>query len=130
MTERLHGPAERHRVEAAAEALFGRGSVRSLDEKTLKEVATEIPHSDHDREGLTGEGVVLLELLPATSLAASRREAREFLASSAISLNGERVAADRRVKSEDLLPGGFVFLRRGRRQWHATRWISGATESR
>jgi len=37
MTERLHGESERRRVEAAADALFGRGDVRALDSATLAE---------------------------------------------------------------------------------------------
>ncbi len=88
MTERLHGESERHRVEAAADALFGRGDVRALDAATLAEVAAEIPHTQHDVGALVDPGVSLVDLLPATSLAASRREAREFLASGAISVNG------------------------------------------
>jgi tyrosyl-tRNA synthetase len=112
-------------VEAAAEALFGHGDVRSLDAATLKEVGAEIPSSQHEIAQLAGDGVSLLDLLPGTSLAGSRREAREFLGSGAVAVNGERAPVDRRVKREDLLPGGFVFLRRGKRQWHATQWISG-----
>ncbi len=124
MTDRLHGPSERHRVEAAADALFGRGDVRTLDAQTLKEVGAEIPNSQHDVAKLVDEGMPLLELLPATSLATSRREAREFLGSGAISVNGERAGVDRQLTREDLLGGAFVFLRRGKRQWHATSWIS------
>jgi tyrosyl-tRNA synthetase len=124
MTDRLHGPSERHRVEAAADALFGRGDVRSLDASTLKEVAAEIPNSRHDLAQLAGEGVSLLELLPATSLAASRREAREFLGAGAVSVNGERAPLDRRLTRDELLPGDFLFLRRGKRLWHATQWSS------
>jgi tyrosyl-tRNA synthetase len=124
MTERLHGESERHRVEAAVDALFGRGDVRSLDLATLEEVAAEIPHTQHDVGSLSGPGVSLADLLPETSLAASRREAREFLASGAISVNGQRVSEDRRLTREDLLPGALVLLRRGKRQWHASRWVA------
>jgi tyrosyl-tRNA synthetase len=79
----------------------------------------------HAIEQLAGDGVSLLDLLPTTSLAGSRREAREFLGAGAVSVNGERVLDGRCLTQEDLLPGGFVFLRRGRRQWHAAQWISG-----
>ncbi|MBS1105190.1 MAG: tyrS [Deltaproteobacteria bacterium] len=123
MTERLHGESERRRVEAAADALFGRGDVRALDSATLAEVAAEIPHTQHDVGALVDPGFSLVDLLPATSLAASRREAREFLSSGAISVNGQRVPEDRRLTRGDLLPGALVLLRRGRRQWHASRWV-------
>lgn len=123
MTERLHGAGECRRVELAGDALFGRGDVRALDAVTLREVVAEIPSSLHSRASLAGEGVALVELLPETSLAASRRESRELLGSGAISVNGERAAADRRVLRADLLEGSVTLLRKGKRQWHAARWI-------
>ena len=125
MTERLHGESERHRVEAAAEALFGRGDVRALDAATLTEIAAEVPHTDDDRGLLAAPGIALVDVLPRTTLAASRREAREFLGAGALFVNGQRAAADRRLTQEDLLPGGLILLRRGKRQWHALRWIDG-----
>lgn len=124
MTERVHGESERHRVEAAAEALFGRGDVRSLDAATLAEVAAEIPHTQHDVDALADPGVSLVGLLPETSLAGSRREARELLRSGAISVNGQRAPEDRHLTRDDLLPGALALLRRGKRQWHALRWVA------
>jgi tyrosyl-tRNA synthetase len=123
LTDRLHGVAERRRVESASEALFGRGDVRALDAQTLREIAAEVPHSDHGAAQLDGEGVALAELLAETTLAGSRREARELLGAGAIAVNGERVGADRRVRKGDLIGDGLVFLRRGKRQWHVARWI-------
>jgi tyrosyl-tRNA synthetase len=122
MTERLHGASERRRVEAASEALFGGGDLASLDEATIAEVAAELPHSDHAAELLAGEGPSLVDVLSRTSLAASRREARELLESGAITLNGRRVEASQRLTARDLLGGRVAFLRRGRRSWHATHW--------
>lgn len=122
MTDRLHGEGDRVRVELAAEALFGRGDVRALDTVTLEEISAEIPNSEHDVAKLDGDGVSLVELLPETSLATSRREARELLAAGAIAVNGVRAAADRRVHGGDLIGQRRVLLRRGKRQWHATRW--------
>lgn len=124
MTERLHGADECRRVELAGDALFGRGDVRGLDAVTLREVAAEIPSSQHPIASLEGEGVALAELLAETSLAASRRESRELLGAGAISVNGERAAADRRVIRADLLDGGLILLKKGKRQWHALRWMA------
>lgn len=123
MTERLHGAAERRRVEAASEAVFGGGDLASLDEATLAEVAEELPHSDHDAALLAGAGLPLVDVLSRTPLATSRREAREFLEKGAITLNGRRVDAGQRLSERDLLGGRMAFLRRGRKSWHATRWV-------
>jgi tyrosyl-tRNA synthetase len=125
MTERLHGIDECRRVEAASEALFGSGELRSLDEATLGEVFADLPHSEHDRSQLGLPGLPLLELLPATTLASSKREAREFLERGAIAVNGLRVPSDYRLTHADLLCGDLVFLRRGKRTWHGARWRTG-----
>ena len=121
MTERLHGAAERRRVEAASDALFGSGELAALDAATLAEVFADVPHSDHDPSALAA-GVPLVDLLPSTALATSKREAREFLGSGAIWVNGRRVPADHRLTERDLLSGGLILLRRGKKSWHATRW--------
>jgi tyrosyl-tRNA synthetase len=121
MTERLHGAQERRRVEAASDALFGRGELGALDAATLAEVFADVPNSDHDRSGLE-RGVSLIELLPATTLASSKREARELLAGGAIWVNGRRVGPEHRLTAGDLLPGDVILLRRGKKSWHATRW--------
>jgi len=123
MTERVHGAGERSRVEVASEALFGEGDLRLLDAATLAELADELPHSDH-RLSLLSEGRGdLADLLPMTTLASSRREARQFLERGAIWLNGTNKAAPgERLSPEDLLPGSRLFLRRGKKVWHAMRF--------
>jgi tyrosyl-tRNA synthetase len=122
MTERIHGRDERVRVEAASEALFGDGDLRALDAAILAQVVAELPSSTHTGSALSGGGMSLVDLLPQTSLAASKREAREFLARGAIWVNGERVGSERRLTRADLIAGGLVLLRRGKKHWHATRW--------
>lgn len=122
MTELMHGPTELARTRAAAEALFG-GDVRALDEKLLREVFAEAPHSRGDRTSLEGEGLDLVELLPTTTLCASKREAREFLNTGSIAINGERVALGRRLTTADLLHGRLVLLRRGKKNWHAVEFV-------
>ncbi len=122
MTDMIHGGEERERAENAAQALFS-GDVRSLDESLLDEVFADVPHSQHDKASLEGDGVPLADILAATTLAKSKREAREFLANGAVSVNGERVEqAERALQTNDLLHGRTILLRRGKKAWHATRW--------
>jgi tyrosyl-tRNA synthetase len=117
----VHGSAYLARVGAASQALFG-GDVRALDPDMLAEVFADVPHTEHARARLDGEGMSLVDLLPETSLASSKSQARQFLQSGAIAINGERVPPDHRLTEHDLLHGGRILLRRGKRQWHATRW--------
>lgn len=120
MTELIHGPDALAGAEHASRALFG-GDLRALDERTLHEVFEDVPHTEHVRDQLNG-GLDLVELLPLTSLAQSRREAREFLQAGAIAVNGERAEPGRGVAVEDLLHGDTILLRRGKKNWHATLW--------
>ncbi len=121
MTKLIHGEAVLNAVESAVQALFG-GDVRALDEKMLAEVFADVPSSEHDKVTLGGEGASLAELLANTSLASSRRQAREFLQNGAVAVNGEKVAADYVLRSEDLLHGTTILLKRGKKNWHATQW--------
>ena len=120
MTRLIHGETELTKVEAASQALFS-GDVRGLDQRMLEEVFADVPHSLHAKSQLS-KGVDLVELLPQTSLASSKREAREFLAAGAVSINGEKIEGDAKLTSQHLLHGRTILLKRGKKNWHATKW--------
>ena len=121
MTTLIHGAEELAKVEAASQALFG-GDVRGLDAAMLADVFADVPHSQHARDALSGAGVSLVDLLAQTSLVSSKSQARQLLQSGAIAINGQRVAAEHRLTTADLLHGSRILLRRGKKQWHATVW--------
>ncbi len=120
VTDLVHGAGETARAKAAATALFS-GDVRGLDAALLRDIASDLPSSEIPAAQLAGEGMSLLDLLPTTSLAASKREAREFLSAGAVSVNGEKVAAEARLTSANLLQGELALLRRGKKLWHVVR---------
>ncbi len=117
----LHGEAGARDAEAAAKALFS-GDVAALPEPTLREVLANVPTSAHDRAHLRGEGAALLDLLVATGLAASKREAKEFLQGGSVAVNGRRAGPDERLREGDLLHGTLIAIRRGKKAWHLTTW--------
>jgi tyrosyl-tRNA synthetase len=127
MTQIFHGQAEVDRCNDAAQALFG-GDVASLDDQMLDEVFAEVPASEFAKSNLGGDAASLVALLPQTELCTSKREAREFLKNGSISINGHKIsgdeAIDRVLTSNDLLHGTTILLRRGKKVWHATRWIN------
>lgn len=120
-TTLVHGEAELRNVQQASAALFG-GDIRGLSAGMLDQVFADVPSSNHAVDSLGGDGVPLLSLLPETSLASSKREARQFLERGAVAVNGQKVDLDKRLTSADLLHGGSILLRRGKKLWHATRW--------
>ncbi len=117
LTELLHGESALREAEAASQALFG-GDVRALSPALLKEVFASAPSSEHERSLLEGAGTPLVDLLVTAGVAKSKREARQFLESGAIAVNGERAAVDAEVTSAELLHGSVLLLRRGKKNWH------------
>lgn len=124
MTTLFHGLTETQRAKAAASALFS-GEVRTLDRAMLREVSEELPSSSIEPSRLGEAGVPLVELLAETTLAKSKREAREFIAAGAVLLNGEKAGADASLRRSDFLHGEVALLRRGRKNWHAVRLARG-----
>ncbi len=122
VTRAVHGADELTRVEAATQVLFGKGELRGLDADMLRDVFADVPHSTHDKTSLQKEGVPLTDFLPETTLAKSKREAREFLGNGAVSVNGEKVAADAHLTTRDLLHGETILIKRGKKLWHAALW--------
>lgn len=119
MTRMTHGDNELARAIATSEAIFS-GDVRSLDAAQVAEIAGDLPSSGVAAAALSA-GVGIVDFITGTTCAASKREAREFVQNGAVSVNGEKVAADFVVRSEHVLPGGVILVRRGKKAYHAVR---------
>jgi tyrosyl-tRNA synthetase len=121
VTTAVHGEAAAEAAQRASAALFG-GDLDGLDEATLGEVFADAPSSDLEVHRLDGEGPLLVDLLAETGLAASRSAARQAVAQGGVSVNGLRECdLDRRLGPADLLAGGYLVLRRGKRSYHVVR---------
>ncbi|MAY73596.1 MAG: tyrosine--tRNA ligase [Phycisphaerae bacterium] len=120
-TRLLHGREAMEQAEAAGKALFS-GDLSGLDERTLREVFAQAPSTDHDRSSLDNDGADPVDLLIETGLAKSKREAREFVSAGSVSVNGRKLAEGDRVTTDDLLHGSMIAIRRGKKNWHLTRW--------
>jgi len=121
MTELVHGEDECSMVRVAADSFF-KNDIKAIHPKVLNAVMEEMPSSEHNKAELEGEGVDLLELLATTTLVSSKREARQFLETGAVLVNGEKAALKQRLTSADLLHGKFIAIKRGKKNWHLTRW--------
>ena len=121
MTRMVHGDDELRAAEQATTALF-EGNVQGLSERLLDEVFADVPNSEHAKTQLEGEGVPVVDLVAQTTLASSKREARQFVESGAVQVNGQKVDLTYRVRTSDLLYGKAVLLKRGKKNWHVTKW--------
>jgi tyrosyl-tRNA synthetase len=114
----VHGAAEMERAERAAEALFGEGIVE-LDEKTLLDVFAEAPSTSVPRAQLEGDGLSLVDLLVETGMVPSKGRARTTVEQGGAYVNNRRQTdTTTTLRSTDLLAGGYVVLRRGRKDYH------------
>ena len=111
MTTLVHGAEETARVEAASQALFGRGELRELDAGTLAAALAETPRATVRRPLPS-----VAELLVATGLDASRSAARRTVSEGGAYVNNVRVTdPDAPADEGDLLHGRWLVLRKGRR---------------
>lgn len=111
-TALVHGAVEAANAETASRALFGRGELRGLDERTLDAAMAEAPTV----EAQFADHPTIIDLLVAAGLADSRGAARRTVREGGASVNNAKVGDEGWTPAEsDLLPGGWLVLRRGRR---------------
>ncbi len=125
VTTLVHGPEETSRAKSAAAALFGGGELVGLDPRTLDAALRETPHIDVAAPSLP----TYAELLTDTSLTTSRSAARRTVAEGGAYVNNRRIVdADAIPTADDVLPGGWLVLRRGKRNVAGVRWHRSTTE--
>ncbi|MCM3535871.1 tyrosine--tRNA ligase [Cellulosimicrobium funkei] len=110
VTTLVHGAAATEAVIAASQALFGRGELDALDERTLEAAVAELPRATAQ----VGDPVV--DLLVASGLVASKGAARRAVAEGGAYVNNVKVTGeDATLGADDLLHGRFALLRRGKK---------------
>jgi len=123
ITRMVHGDAALQEAKGASTALFGGGGdLRSLTPQQLEDAFKGAPRSELPRDRLGGESAKLVALLAESGLYPSRGQARKDLPHRAVSVNQEVVLDPEYVLSErDVLPGGYVILRKGKKHYHVLR---------
>jgi tyrosyl-tRNA synthetase len=121
LTILVHGQAELARVQAASQALFGQGDLRSLDAATLASAVAEVPHAEID-VAPGGDLPAVADLMAAAGIVPSKSAARRAITEGGAYLNNEKVTAeDASPAASDLLHDEFLVLRRGKRTVGAVR---------
>ncbi|MGI8577694.1 MAG: tyrosine--tRNA ligase [Nocardioidaceae bacterium] len=113
VTTLVHGGQETERVKSAAAALFGGGDLRDLDASTLDAALSEALHTEVDAGR---ELPTVVDLLALTGLVTGKAAARRTVGEGGAYLNNVRVdSIDDRPHPTDLLAGGWLLLRKGKR---------------
>ena len=117
VTRRVHGETELQRAKRASRALF-EGEVRGLSAKEIQEIFADVPSGSVPAKRLEGEGVDLTSLITEVGLTSSRGDARRGVEQGGVYLNGERIQdVGFRVTGKHTLHGGFIVLRRGKKNY-------------
>jgi len=110
VTTFVHGADTTKQVIRVSEVLFGGGTIRELSMEEIELLTTNAPTV------AVSAGEMLVDTLVAAGLASSKREARTFIESGAIHINGERVeTAD--ISLDQVTFGTHLVLRRGKKHY-------------
>ncbi|MFW5471671.1 tyrosine--tRNA ligase [Knoellia sp. CPCC 206450] len=116
VTTLVHGAEATASVQAASEALFGKGDLAALDARTLGDATAELPG------GEVSPGMSMTDALVAVGLVESRNAARRAIGDGGASVNGEKVTdPEFALAEEHFLHGSVAILRRGRKSMAAGR---------
>ncbi len=112
LTTLVHGRHQTDQVVAASGALFGRGELQELDAGTLDAALSEVPTTSIRLD----ERPTIVDLLVTTGLVDSRGAARRAVGEGGAYVNNVKVTDEQWAPAEsDLLPGGWLVVRRGKR---------------
>lgn len=117
VTELLHSVEVAEAVQNVSEILFGDKKLEDLSEVEVSILIENAPNSEFKNE------VLLIDSLVEVGLATSKREARTFVESGAISINGEKITDLEFVIKSEMLVSGLILLKRGKKQLHLLRGL-------
>ncbi|TQL67801.1 tyrosyl-tRNA synthetase [Nocardioides albertanoniae] len=120
MTTLVHGAGETEQAKQAAAALFGGGDLATLSSATLAAAITEAGAVELER----GEELpTYVDLFLAAGLVSSKGEARRTISEGGAYVNNVRLEDNEgSLDEKDLLGGGWVVLRRGKKKFAGVRF--------
>ncbi len=113
VTSGVHGAALAEQVRDASRIIFGELDPRKAGDATWRTLAAELPNGPLPPN--FEAGLPAVELVASSSLVKSKSEARRLLSQRGISLNGTTLTLEASTGPSDLLPGGHLWLRRGKK---------------
>ena len=106
----LHGKDEYEKAVRISEALFG-GNVKSLSKDEILLGFKDVPSFK------VKLGITLIDMLIENNICSSKREAREFLSSGSISINGDKVTDENMIITSDIaIDKEVLVIKRGKKK--------------
>lgn len=108
----LHGHEEYEKAVKISEALF-KGDMKALNVDEIQQGFKDVPQFKIEQE------ISLIDMLVENKIASSKREAREFVANNAISINGESITDENTIINKKIaLEEKIVVVRRGKKKYY------------
>ena len=122
LTRLVHGDAGLAAARQATEIFFG-AEIASLDDAALSEIFADVPSHEFARSTLDGDGLLLVEALKATGLAAGTTAARRTVEQGGAYVNNRRVTdVTHRLTAADLVGSSTLVLRSGKKSYAVARF--------
>jgi tyrosyl-tRNA synthetase len=123
VTRLVHGPEALVRAQRATAVLFDKeADLRQLSEQELQEAFQGAPTTRLHPGVLGTPEAGVIALVAAVGLYPSRGQARKDMPNGSIFVNHRPVLDPNRVlTADDVLPGGFILLRKGKKHYHVLR---------
>ncbi|MBP6827143.1 MAG: tyrosine--tRNA ligase [Saprospiraceae bacterium] len=120
ITVRIHGQKEFDTVLAVSQLLFDpkadAATLRSLDARTLAQVAEEIPSPQLSASSFQNSAGLLDFLAEQTGILPSRSEAKKAIQNNAISINKQKISdLNATIGASDLLHGKYIMVENGKK---------------
>lgn len=113
----IHGEEEYNKAIKISEALFS-GDVKSLKLDEILIGFKDIPSFEISDE------VSLIDMLVNNGVCSSKREAREFIGSGAITINGDKMSDENMIITSSLaIEGKVLVIRRGKKKYYLGKFI-------
>lgn len=108
----IHGKEEYEKALKLSQVLFS-GDIKELTSKEIEEVFKGVPTYE------TEPGKTLIDVLVESHAASSKREAREFINNSAISINGDVVKDENYlIDNSKAIDDKYIAIRRGKKKYY------------
>jgi len=112
VTKFVHGEEALKTAEKITEVLFS-GEIQELTTAEVAEAFNGVPS-----EEISAEPINLVDLLIATNVDKSKRQAREDIQNGAIRINGEKLTDTTiEIDPKDSFDGKYVVIRRGKKKY-------------
>ncbi len=108
----LHGEEEYQKAFTMSKALFS-GDVSNFSSKDIETVFKDLLKNKLDGD------INIVDMLVNNNVCSSKREAREFITSGTISVNGEKVVDVNMIINKDLaIENKYIIVRRGKKKYY------------